>query len=222
MTLFLVACGGSNGTTEEVPLSKKTDAAQKDTAVDGEPNPASQDFASVGVAEVAQKHIAAGDELYKEGQVEASIAEYDKAIRLDPEDSLAYHVRALRYDELGQFERAIQDYNEAIRLYPQDYLAHQSRGSDYQELGQHQQAIHLKPQLKFALNSRGRSYSALGQHQRAIRINPRYGDAYFNRAIAFTLLGKDLEAGKDVQRAVELGIDRAKLEQAIEDLKAQR
>jgi len=43
-----------------------------------------------------------------------------------------------------------------------------------------------------------------------------------NRALAYTLLGKDMEAQKDVDRAVGLGFDRGKLDSGIGELKKQR
>ena len=66
----------------------------------------------------AEKHFNAGVELQEEGRLQAAIAEYDEAIRLDPELALAYINLGAAYDGLGQHERAIQDYDEAILLYP--------------------------------------------------------------------------------------------------------
>ena len=46
--------------------------------------------------------------------------------------------------------------------------------------------------------------------------------AYVNRAVTHTLLGNDNEAQKDADRAVELGFDRANLDNRIEGAKTQR
>ena len=51
---------------------------------------------------------------------------------------------------------------------------------------------------------------------------PNPSDSYYYRAISYTSLGNDVEARQDVERAVELGIDRAELEAAMEDAKRQR
>ena len=46
--------------------------------------------------------------------------------------------------------------------------------------------------------------------------------AYGNRAVGYTYLGEDLKARDDIERAVELGYDRAELEAEIEELKRLR
>ena len=56
----------------------------------------------------------------------------------------------------------------------------------------------------------------------AIHLDPQLALAYANRARAFTLLGKDAEAQQDADRAVELGFDRAVVEEEIERLKRER
>ena len=46
--------------------------------------------------------------------------------------------------------------------------------------------------------------------------------AYANRAISYTHLGNDVDARKDSERAIQLGVDRGPLESAIEEAKKQR
>ena len=47
---------------------------------------------------------------------------------------------------------------------------------------------------------------------RLIRLNPEHADAYASRALAYTCLDMEAEAQQDINRAVELGFDRALLE----------
>ena len=70
-----------------------------------------------------------------------AIAELDEAIRLKPEDFLAYSDRGLAYFRLGSPKRAIDDLEEAIRLNPKYAHAYLNRGVAYGRLGQHRQAI---------------------------------------------------------------------------------
>ena len=72
-------------------------------------------------------------------------------------------------------------------------------------------------------------YDDLGQFQRAIQdydeailLEPQYAPAYADRAVARTILGLDIEAQRDAERAVELGIDRTLLEDLIERAKRNR
>ncbi|MDP7085880.1 MAG: tetratricopeptide repeat protein [Dehalococcoidia bacterium] len=63
------------------------------------------------------------------------------AIRLDPDDALAYNNRGNAYYYLGEYQRAIQDYDKAIQLDPDYRMAYFNRGNAYDDLGQYQRAI---------------------------------------------------------------------------------
>ena len=51
----------------------------------------------------------AGVQLSNEGRWEEAITEFDEAIRLNPEDALAYYNRANAYHNLGEYQSAIED-----------------------------------------------------------------------------------------------------------------
>ena len=55
-----------------------------------------------------------------------AIADYSKAIRLDPKYAEAYHDRGTVYDYIDEEDKAIADYTEAIQLYP----AHEGRWAE--------------------------------------------------------------------------------------------
>ena len=59
------------------------------------------------------------------------------AIRLDPDDALAYNNRGNAYYYLGEYQRAIQDYDKAIQLDPDYANAYQGRGLAYHYLGEY-------------------------------------------------------------------------------------
>ena len=48
----------------------------------------------------------------------AAIADYDTAIRLNPNDAYAYISRGHAKEELGRYSEALADYDTAIRLNP--------------------------------------------------------------------------------------------------------
>ena len=78
---------------------------------------------------------------YKLGQHFAAIADYDIAIRLNPDDAVAYVSRGAAKSDLGQHLAAIADYDTAIRLKPDDANAYNNRGIAKGKLGQHFAAI---------------------------------------------------------------------------------
>jgi tetratricopeptide (TPR) repeat protein len=48
-----------------------------------------------------------------------AIAEYPRAIKLNPKHAAAYNNRGVAYAAKGDYDRAIADYNEAIDIDPQ-------------------------------------------------------------------------------------------------------
>ena len=61
----------------------------------------------------------------------------------------------------------------------------------------------------------GQILRSLEDLDEAIRLKPKLADAYSSRALAYTLLGKDVEAQQDFDRAVELGVAPASLNEAM-------
>ena len=107
---------------------------------------------------------------------ERAIGQYDKAIRDDSRNALAYTNRGNAYARLGQFERAIHDADEAIRLDRKFVNAYILRGGAYGMLGEFQQAIKdMDKALRFKRNdattyyARGAAYAQLERPHRAIR-----------------------------------------------------
>lgn len=71
--------------------------------------------ACAGLSE-ANKHYNAGLEFQEQGRLQEAIAEYDEAIRLNPEYTLAYANRARVYTMLYMDTEAEQDVNRALEL----------------------------------------------------------------------------------------------------------
>jgi tetratricopeptide (TPR) repeat protein len=71
-------------------------------------------LAACGGLSKADKEYNRGVDLLREARIEEAIAAYDEAIRLDSTLAVAYHNRALAYENLGFVDRAVEDYNEAI------------------------------------------------------------------------------------------------------------
>ena len=134
------------------------------------------------------------------GQNEKAEADFDQAIRLDPEFERSIVGRLFHKGE--NLKKAIEILDEVIRLNPgsaDDYL---TRGNMYLFLG--------KPQ------------PALEDFDEAIGLNAELAGAYRGRALAYTLLDKDADAQQSAERAIELGIDADALENAIEGMKGKR
>jgi Flp pilus assembly protein TadD len=74
------------------------------------------------------------------GQWDLAIADFTKAIRLDPKDARAYDWRGCARCVRGEWEPAIADLIEAIRLDPQDARAYALRSVAHAQKGEVEQA----------------------------------------------------------------------------------
>jgi len=75
------------------------------------------------------------------GQFEKVIADYTKAVQLNPEGSHFFFNRANTFRDLGKFDLAIEDYNKAIQTNPRHSAAYSNRGLTFQQNGQREKAI---------------------------------------------------------------------------------
>jgi tetratricopeptide (TPR) repeat protein len=58
------------------------------------------------------------------GEHDKAIGDFTEAIRLSPDDSVAYRGRGYSYATKGDYDKAVADYTETIRLNPKDADAH--------------------------------------------------------------------------------------------------
>jgi len=112
-----------------------------------------------------------------------SIADYTRALQLEPRFFEAYYDRGLAHDRLGDAQAAIADYTSAIRL-QSDSDVYFARGYAYQRNGDPQRAI--------------------ADLSEAIRMKPKRADAYFERALAYKRLGDTERATADFEAAFRL------------------
>jgi len=69
-----------------------------------------------------------GVEKYEQGDYQGAIADYSKAIEINPQDADYYFIRGLAKSRLKNRQGAIADYNKAIAINPQYVLAYSNRG----------------------------------------------------------------------------------------------
>jgi tetratricopeptide (TPR) repeat protein len=111
----------------------------------------------------------------EKGEYDRAIADFDEAIRLDPNDAHSFRYRGIAYYDKADYDRAIADFDEAIRLDPKDTKAYANRGFAYHVKGQHDraiadidEAIRLDPRNATFFAVRATMYIAKGDHDSAI------------------------------------------------------
>lgn len=191
-------------------------------------------FASVGVIAVAiallnflnrpnpikaEKLFETGVENSKNGNQQAAISAYNKAIKLNPDQAEYFYKRGNAYYNSENHQNAITDYTQAIALDPSHINAHFNRGvarydiKDYAgALDDFTQVLRLKPQDAEAYYKRGLVYyqsqdypAAIQDYTQVIRLQPNDINAYHGRGLARA-------ANNDLQGAIADYTEMIKIE----------
>ena len=125
------------------------------------------------------------------GDLNGAIADYDRAIQLNPKFAVAYCNRGVAKVQKGDLDGAIADCDKAIQLNPklaEAYWAYCNRG--------------VVKERKGDLNG------ALADYNQAIELNPKYAVVYRNRGNAKFRSGDFDGAIADFDRVIELSSQR--------------
>ena len=153
----------------------------------------------------AQQH----QESEQEKLIAKALADFDKAIALNPHSAIAYANRGTIYQKKGRHSNAIADCAKAIELKP-DSVTYYTRGVSYAAIEEFEKAladfasaIRLSPDYFYAYNDRGSVYydqarrqsdsgartellnKALTDYTTASKLNPGYVDALYNRGLIY-------------------------------------
>ena len=104
-------------------------------------NPSKGDRMPESVQETVRTHLDHGWACLDKGKYDDAIADFDKAIALDPNDAAAYGNRGNAYYSKGEVDRAIADFDKVIALDPNDAIAYDNRGVAYEKKGDKEKAI---------------------------------------------------------------------------------
>ncbi|WP_448564076.1 tetratricopeptide repeat protein [Trichothermofontia sp.] len=154
---------------------------------------------------------------YDQGDKEGAIADFSKAVELNPRNATAYCNRGIAHADLGDKSSALSDFDTALTIDPNLAIAYNHRGLVYSDLGDKRQAIadyseaiRLKPDYATAYFNRGAARSKIGDFQgaiadysEAIRLKPDYATAYFNRGFAYQQTGDKAAAIADYDKALQ-------------------
>ncbi len=152
------------------------------------------------------------------GEFDRALAEYSRALQINPEYAEAYCSRANTYYYLGEYQKAINDYNRAIALKPYRADFYFSRGFARGKTGDLKGAIsdwtetlRLDRYCAEAYYNRGFAYylmadltQAIADYTSALTIYPKYRDAYYNRGVAYAKKGEVGKAIEDFNRTIAL------------------
>ena len=153
------------------------------------------------------------------GEQDRAIADYDQAIRINPNHAASFANRGVAHARKENYDRAIDDYDQAIRIKPTYVdaftnrgVAHARKGDYDRAIQDYDEAIRLDDHYANAFYARGNAYRRIGDYDRAIedyneaiRLNPKHANAFSNRAIAYGRKGEYNRAMESYDQAI--GID---------------
>lgn len=93
----------------------------------------SQDYLSIA-------YINRGRSWYFKKDFDKAIADFTKAIEIDPKDADAYYARGLVRHIKGDYDKAIADYTKVIEINPKRAKAYKARGFCWEAKGQYDKA----------------------------------------------------------------------------------
>jgi tetratricopeptide (TPR) repeat protein len=163
---------------------------------------------------LAQNNL--GDTLFKKGQVNEAIAEYQKALVLQPDYSESHSGLALALLQKGDVDEAIAHFRKALELQPNDANCCYNLGHALLQVGRVdealaplQKAVAIKPDfaeaqnnLGIALIQKGKGDEAIIRFQTAIKIKPDFAEAHNNLGTALLQKGQVDEAIHHFQMAL--------------------
>lgn len=154
-------------------------------------------------------HSSQGTRNYIEGHYDKAIADFDKVIELNPENTHAYYNRGLAKFRLGDlesengnikkaralYEDGIKDSTQTITLNPEDANAYHNRAGGKFRLAQSETDI-AKAQQHYQ--------DAIDDWTQVIKLNSDLTDPYNHRGAAMVLLGESKADQGDISAAEEL------------------
>jgi Tfp pilus assembly protein PilF len=145
--------------------------------------PAKADQAGTNVAD-AQADTTRGEALARSGKPDDALAEFDKAITLDPNNAQALYGRGLLYQGEKQHQLAIDDFTSANGLTPQRAEPLLARALSYLALD--------------------KAKEAAADLDEAVQADPQNGQIWATRGLAYERLGDKAKAANSYGRAIDL------------------
>jgi tetratricopeptide (TPR) repeat protein len=167
---------------------------------------------------LAEMHVLRGIGLARKNDMDRALADFDQAVRIDPNYARAHNGRGAARSRKNDFDGALVDYNEAIRLEQNFGRAYDNRGLIFRQKKEYEraiadfsEAIRLEPNRAAAYSHRAWTWHlkkdadrALADFDLALRLDPKFAGAVNDRGIVWRDKGDLDRALADFNEAVRL------------------
>ncbi|MBI5587181.1 MAG: tetratricopeptide repeat protein [Deltaproteobacteria bacterium] len=155
------------------------------------------------------------------GEHKEAIADFNRAIELDPRYAFPYNNRGYSYQRMKDYGQAAKDYDRAIELDPGIASPYNNRGLLRYELGDYNNAVadfkkaieldtkllHAYVNMALAHTELGRFPEALKSYNDGLSLSPTEPDIYLNRGFLYLTLGAFGKAASDFESSIRFGQD---------------
>jgi len=159
-----------------------------------------------------------GNAVIQKGQVDRAILQYQRALKINPNDAMAYNNLASALLQKGQVDEAIEQCQNALKINPNDAAAYNNlghalfkKGQVDEAIEQYQHALKISPSfaqacynLGNALFQQGQVEEAIEQFRNALKTKPNYAEACNNLGNALLQKGQVDEAIQQFQNAIKI------------------
>ncbi len=153
-------------------------------------------------------------DLHEKKQLDAAIAKLTAVVGLQPNNSEAYNLLGVCYDEKGQFKEAQDEYKKAIRLEPINARFLNNLGYSYyltsndkQAIKWYQKALKFTPDDRRIQNNIGLAYGRRGEYAKAketfVKAVGEHG-ALLNLGYIYSQQGRYQQAIEQFEEALKL------------------
>ena len=157
----------------------------------------------------------------QQGKNSLALADYDKAIELDPTMGGLFFNRAQLYFEAGDYDRAMADYSKSIEIRPDHARSYHMRGQCFSfkqqldaAIADYSKAIEIDPTVAVFYYDRAVDYlakkeyiAAIADCTESIKLDPLYFRTYSLRGQAYLLKGENKNAIADFKKLLEFKLD---------------
>lgn len=185
-----------------------------------EPNHAKiLNYRGSALANIAAKLIES-DQTQAASKAQESLADFNKAIELNPDDSSFFNGRGKLLFDFGYYKEAISDFEKSLKLSPKGQYAFAYLGYSKfavgagSGLGELSKALEIDPKLVAAYYLRGNIYRQTGllkeslqDYNKAIELNDYNAEYYNVRGLTYFFLEEGYEAVKDFSQAISIRKD---------------
>lgn len=159
-----------------------------------------------------------GERRLEEKDYEGAIAEFNRALDLNPDDLYAFFNRAAAYNALGEYSAALEDLDRALDIDPELDRAYSSKGIVYSSMGEYDRAVNnfneaielnsSSAEAYFGLalinTKQGETPLALTNYTQAIDLDSNYVEAYYGRGLSYRRQGDYERAIADFDEAIRI------------------